>query len=66
MNGGQYGLTYIAHLEIIDQFKAHRANADQQKISTELYSPFKDFTLVFIKRFFLLIEIFLKNFNHGQ
>ena len=47
-------------------FKAYIANADQQKISNEPYSPFKDFILVFIKRFFLLIEIFLKNFNHGQ
>ena len=46
------------------------ANSDQANVRTMLvdepYSPFKDFTYVSIESSFLLLEIFLKNFNQGQ
>ena len=44
LNHGQYGLTYIVHLENIDQFlsNAHIGNSDQDKIRFEPYCPFKD------------------------
>ena len=46
------------------------ANSDQANVWTMLvdepYSPFKDFTYVSIESSFLLLEIFLKNFNQGQ
>ena len=46
LNHGQYGLTYIIHLENTDQFlsEAHIGNSDQDKIRFELYSLFKDST----------------------
>ena len=46
LNHGQYGLTYIAHLENTDQFlsEAHIGNSGQDKIRFELYSLFKDST----------------------
>ena len=39
LNHRQYSLTYIVHLENIDQFlsKAHIANGDQEKIWIETY-----------------------------
>ena len=68
LNHKQYGLTYIIHLENIDQFlsKAHIGNSDQDKIWFEPYCPFKDSTQLSIESSFLLLEIFLKNFNQGQ
>ena len=46
LNHGQYALTYIVHLESIDQLlsKAHIGNADQDKIRFKPYCPFKDST----------------------
>ena len=46
LNHGQYGLTYIVHLENIDQFlsKSHKGNSDQDKLQFEPYCPFKDST----------------------
>ena len=46
--------------------KALIGNSDQDKIWFESYCPFKDSTQVSIKSSFLLLEIFLKNFNQGQ
>ena len=68
LNHGKYGLTYIAHLENIDQClsKPHITNSDQDKIRIEPYCPFKDSTYIYIESSFLLLEIFLKNFNQGQ
>ena len=64
LNHRQYGLTYIIHLENIDQLlsKTHIANSNQDKIQIETYCPFKGYTYISIKSSFLLIEIFLKNF----
>ena len=60
-------MTYIVHLENIDQFlsKAHIANSDQDK-RIEPYYSFKDSTHISIASSFLLLEIFLENFNEGQ
>ena len=68
LNHGQYGLFYIFHLESINKFlsKAHIGNSEQDKIQFEPYCPFKDSTYVSIKTSFLLLKIFLKNFNQGQ
>ena len=65
---GEYGLTYIVHLENIDRClsKPHIANSDQDKIRIEPYCPFKDSTYISIECSFLLLEIFLKKFNWGQ
>ena len=46
--------------------KPHIANSDQDKIQIEPYCPSKDSTYIFIDSSFLLLEIFLKNFNRGQ
>ena len=46
--------------------KALIGNSDQDKIWFESYCPSKDSTKVSIKSSFLLLEIFLKNFNQGQ
>ena len=67
-NHRQYGLIYIVHLENIDQFlsKAHIANSDQDKTQIKPSSPFKDSISIFIESSFLLLEMFLKNFNQQQ
>ena len=46
LNHRQYGLTYIVHLESIDQFlsKVHIGSSDQDKIQFEPYCLFKDST----------------------
>ena len=46
LNHRQYALTYIVHLESIDQFlsKAHIGNSDQDKIRLEAYCRCKDST----------------------
>ena len=65
MNHRQFGLNYIIYLENKDQFlsKVQTENSDQDKMRFEPYCPFKDSTTV---SSFLLLEIFLKIFNHGQ
>ena len=64
LNHGQYGVTYIVHLENIDQFllKAQIANLGQYKLQIETYCPFKDSTYVSIESFFFATwKYFLKN-----
>ena len=60
LNHKQYGLTYIAHLENIDQLlsKAHMANSDQDKIRIKHIVLSRIFHIYPLKALFSYLEYF--------
>ena len=68
LNHKQYGLTYIAHLENIDQLlsKAHMANSNQDKIRIKHIVLSRIFHIYPLKALFSYLEYFWKIFNQGQ
>ena len=68
LNHKQYGLTYIVHLENIDQLlsKAHMVNSDQDKIWIKHIALSRIFHIYPLTALFCYLEYFWKTFNQGQ